>query len=358
MDLTRPSGHYPMQNDCTISEPARLEDIGPDAWNALAAACPDATCFQAYEWIAAWWQVFGAGRELRLYAVRRGDELCGLAPMYLEAGMLRFVGEGHSDYNVFLWHAQDPAVVELLLDMLLQHRSSKVIEFAEVPETSALAQALHQRSDPRLRRHESTPCPRLTRTEASINNALGKKSIKRNRNKLARQGTLAVEHLDNAKDILPCLETFYRYHIDRWSNTDYPSLFLNPDNRSFYEALVHSALPIVFTVIRVDGHLVAAHFGMRSAGWLIWYKPAFDTGLANCSPGEVLLASLIEYVSDNAMVGLDFTRGEEAFKLRYCTEIRYNLNYAHHRHPPYLQDGKRALKQGIKRLLRLVRLRP
>ena len=42
-------------------------------WNALVAANETNTIFQTYEWFDAWWQAFGAARELFLLVVREGD---------------------------------------------------------------------------------------------------------------------------------------------------------------------------------------------------------------------------------------------------------------------------------------------
>lgn len=340
-----------MMDETVIKVLRSLEEAGAGAWNALVAACPDATCFQSHEWITSWWKTFRSGKELRLYAAYRNGQLVGLAPMYLESSTLRFVGEGHSDYNIFLWHADERPVVAQLLDVMLDNNDIGIIEFAEIPASSTLAQELSCRQTFRLVRNAATPCPRLVSTPQTISNALRKKSVKRSRNKLNRLGTVTVRHLQQAADIEPHLNTFYSHHISRWSATAYPSLFLKDSNRAFYEALIYSGLPVVFTAILLDDRLVASHFGMLSAGYLIWYKPAFDIRLATCSPGEALLAALLEYVSDHGLAGLDFTRGNEAFKLRFCSEVRYNENLMHYRSIPYGLIGRKLLKKALGRVL-------
>lgn len=340
-----------MTSDLVITKIPRLEDLGAEAWNALVASCPDATCFQAFEWISCWWKVFKPNNEPCLYTAYRDGMLVGLAPMYLESKILQFIGEGHSDYNIFIWHKSERHTVERLLNKILESNEADVVQFSEVPETSELANVLRNRQDSRLRRLNSTPCPKLTRTEENIKNALQKKSIKRKRKKLKELGEICVAHLSKPEDITPYLDIFFRQHIERWSRTDYPSLFLNNSNKQFYEALVVSGLPIVFTVLKVNEKLVASHFGMLSAGDLIWYKPAFDIQLGSYSPGEVLLAKLIEYVNTNSLSGLDFTRGNEAFKLRFCSEVNSNLNYRYYYSEPYIHDIVSLIKSLIKKLL-------
>jgi hypothetical protein len=90
---------------------------------------------------------------------------------------------------------------------------------------------------------------------------------------------------------------------------------------------------------------------MLSPPYLLWYKPAFDLQLAACSPGEILLSELIMYVSAKELAGLDFTRGDEAFKLRFCSEIRNNVNYRYYHSVPYMRNLRDILKNIIKRVL-------
>ena len=328
-----------------------LEDIDSTAWNALVASCPDATCFQTYEWISSWWKIFGRNKTLYLQAVLSDDLLVAVAPLFLDSGRLRFIGEDHCDYNIFIWHASEPSVVEWLLDSILENEEIDVIQLYEIPEQSVLAKTLLNRQDPRLKRLDSTPCPRLVNSKETVMRALNKKSIKRSRNRLARQGKVTIDHFSDYEDIKPYLSTFFRHHIERWSTTEYPSLFLESDNKAFYEELARSGFPVIFSILKVNDKHAAAHFGMLSTRYLLWYKPAFDPQLAAYSPGEILLSELIKYVSANGLAGLDFTRGDEAFKLRFCSEIRNNVNYRYYHSTPYMQNFLDFLKNIIKRAL-------
>src|SRR6184192_2602125 len=76
------------------------------AWRELAARDPAATVFQSWEWNAAWWEAFGAGRGLRLGVARAGERLVGIAPLVVRrlgpARVLEFLGAGRTDYLRFL----------------------------------------------------------------------------------------------------------------------------------------------------------------------------------------------------------------------------------------------------------------
>jgi CelD/BcsL family acetyltransferase involved in cellulose biosynthesis len=339
-----------MTSDIVVRQEYCLEDIGPATWNALLAHCPDATCFQSYEWISCWWKVFGGDNELLLLSAYRNGMLVGFAPMYLEANTLYFVGEGHSDYNVFVWHEREPQVVDLLLDTIIDTLQIRSVHFYQVPVKSRLGNILRGMHSIRLRRLPDTPCPRLAGEPEYIDGCMGKKSIKRNRSKLGKLGKVSVEHLTDSTDITPHLNAFFQQHIERWSSTEYPSLFNKRENKAFYEELAKTDIPVLFTVISVDKKAVAFHFGFISTGDLVWYKPTFDIHMGSYSPGEVLLSELIEYVRAQQLTGLDFTRGNETFKLRFCSEVNSNLNCEYYHSIPLRLLVKDRLKRMVRRM--------
>ncbi|TIX69389.1 MAG: glycosyl transferase, partial [Mesorhizobium sp.] len=83
-----------------IDDPAALEALAP-RWRELWAHSRTATPFQCPAWLVPWWRTFAPG-ELATIAVWRGDDLVGLAPLYLEhttsGSKLLPVGISLSDY--------------------------------------------------------------------------------------------------------------------------------------------------------------------------------------------------------------------------------------------------------------------
>jgi CelD/BcsL family acetyltransferase involved in cellulose biosynthesis len=77
----------------------------------------------------------------------------------------------------------------------------------------------------------------------------------------------------------------------------------------------------------VDGAPAAFHLGFVSEGDLLWYKPSFNPALARYSPGEVLLRELLLYAGEHRLSGLDFTRGDEAFKRRFSDMERCTKSF-------------------------------
>ena len=308
----------------SVERHASLAAVGRTAWLTLEAQVPDATVFQSWWWLSAWWPVWGEGTPL-VIAVRDDGRLAGLGAFYTAPdGTLRFIGEEHADYGGVLAGGGRDDVVEAIVAALFEPpiRWQRLC-LNDVPLDGRLAAALRARGAIAA---EAVPCPRVRFAARPLAGLLDKDSLKRHERKLKRQGAVTYLHLDAATEIEPWLPRFVSQHVERWAVTATPSLFREPRNVEFYSALTGSAEPggsLLFSVVLLDDRPVAMHFGLRSGDDLLWYKPTFDPRLAQSGPGEVLLAELLRRAGREGAAGLDFTRGDEAFKLRFASEVRH-----------------------------------
>lgn len=309
-----------------------FDGVGADRWRALHAAAAGATVFQTWSWLTAWWSVFGADRELALYVASEGGRPVGVLALYRHSddGELRFVGDEHADYQNALVPADRPDVLRALLARV--RKDAPRIRFAEVRTDTPLATALEATLvDTHGTLEGEMPCPRLSFSARLPAEILAKQSLRRHARQLRARGEVAVLHLATPGDVQPWLAPFFRQHVERWAVRGEPSLFVRPGNRTFYERLAQDPeFDLRFTVVTLDGRPVAMHFGFVSEGDLVWYKPSFDVRLAQAGPGEVLLAALVEWAAGAGLAGLDFTRGGEAFKGRFASEVRSCRTYLWH----------------------------
>src|SRR5207249_709520 len=124
--------------------------------------------------------------------------------------------------------------------------------------------------------------------------------------------------------ILPHLDEFFEQHVSRWAATPYPSLFHDPAQRAFYQALTPLAAKagwLRFTRLEWEGRSIAFHFGFCYGGRYLWYKPSFAIALARHSPGEVLLRQLLLAAKNEGSRVFDFGLGDEGFKRRFANQI-------------------------------------
>jgi CelD/BcsL family acetyltransferase involved in cellulose biosynthesis len=349
-----------------------FKSIGADAWTRLLSVASDATVFQTYSWLTAWWKQFSDGRDLMLLKAHSGSRIVGLAPLFCTNShnasrhqkSVRFIGEEHADYLTFIVDAEFPEVHELLLEYLLtKHTKGIECEFDQVPEDSAFAAALRKigiRGDVYFNERERTICPyvKVSNNSEVVEKLLRKESIRRSTAKLKKLGELSVEHVRKSEAISPYLERFFDQHDTRWAATKYPSLFRQDSNRRFYEGLVnstHDDLDLVFTILRLDDEAIAYHFGFLSAEDLIWYKPSFDLAMHKLSPGEILLKELLAFANASDCNRLDFSRGNEDFKFRFATGTRSNVSYTFSTMPSrltyFMRVARTKLRSGLREIL-------
>jgi CelD/BcsL family acetyltransferase involved in cellulose biosynthesis len=341
---SRPAPIGRRAGDLRVEVGLSIDRVPAQQWGDLLDRCPQATVFQSYEWFRAWWDCFAEADDRQwLVTIHDRESLVAVAPLFLRSTgrggrceELCFLGDEHSDYQMFLVDERYDGLTERLLDEIAARALGRFdVVLREIPEANPLAKALAGRSRGALSRYRSTkrtPCPRiaLDAEGRTVEKLLRKKSLKRHAAALAKLGHVTVEHLGDFQHFEQHLDGFFAQHVARWSSTSAPSLFLDERNRRFYRELGYRLSPrgsLLFTVLSVDGSPAAFHYGFDFRDELIWYKPTFDVALSRAAPGETLLGELLLKAGSDGRAAFDFTRGGEAFKYRFANETRFNASF-------------------------------
>lgn len=313
-------------------------DISAAVWNRAVLKSETNTIFQTFEWVRAWWKVYGRHNRLFVIAVYDHKDLIGIAPLMIandnsNSRTLTFIGNAKADYLDFIAADRIKEVLQKVFDAIFMHRKEwDIISLPNIPEYSSTAEAIKDFCRDRRERilyNDTIICPALLikGNEQAVAQLSRKKSLRRKFNYLNKNGALRVFQITDEKEALAYLPEFYSQHIERWNNTKFPSLFLQEKNREFYQELMSSLISrgsLLFTVVEFNGCPAAFHFGFQYNGKVIWYKPSFDIQMARYSPGKVLIKHLIEYSMENGIHELDFAVGDEAFKRSYANIVRKN----------------------------------
>jgi len=305
-----------------------LDEIGGRNWNNLLERSATKTVFQTSEWFSSWKQTYGKSADVLIPFAYLGDRLVAACAFINANGMFSFAAADRADYLDLLLDQQiNPELqLECLQGILGQVRSScrefKYLKLDRVPADSTTIELLMQLS-PEFYAvcTDRIPAPRMSMEVVA--DRVNKKSLKRHAKGLGRLGCVEFNTYTRPEDVLPRLNAFFQLHVERWASTEYPSLFLNAENRAFYVELTRRLATtgmLRYSELNLDTKLIAAHYGFFSSARFIWYKPAFDVSLAKHSPGEVLLRNLLLLAKDEAAEVFDFTIGGEAFKYRFATD--------------------------------------
>lgn len=305
--------------------------LGPEEWHGLLQQSPTDEVFLTWHWQRSWWESYGRGKLLLVVAEHNGRSVA-LAPLYADSGMIFFVGSNLADYLDFIGNTCDLEVLEAVLETARDSISDFVgFRFYKVPANSSTAAGLQRaarRLDLKCSEGKSWPAPSLELTAPlELRKAATEKhSLLRHERYFQREGSIEVQHLTDGNAILPHLGEFFEQHISRWANTPFPSEFVSPAPRHFYETLTRIAAHtgwLRFTRIEWKGRVIAFHFGFCYRGAYFWYKPTFAIDLARCSPGEVLLRRLLLAAIAEGATIFDFGLGDEPFKYRFATQVRH-----------------------------------
>jgi CelD/BcsL family acetyltransferase involved in cellulose biosynthesis len=103
-----------------------------------------------------------------------------------------------------------------------------------------------------------------------------------------------------------------QYHRMGWIDQ-----FSRPWMRDLVQELTTSDTPScrgTLSTLSAGGHLIAAHFGIRTAARLSLWFPAYDAGYGRYSPGLLLFFAMAEAAPEHHIGILDMSKGEMPYK--------------------------------------------
>lgn len=331
-----------------------------DQWSRLWNDSPSATIFQSLPWMRAWWRAFGDGVQLCAPVIWNANEIVGILPLVRDHATVRFLGTPGADYcDVLCREELAPAVLGTAFRSLLKMRGWRTCHLDNLRDDSQLFRCstklpaeiqrrLHTLSGTR----RSTLLLRGCRDDV-IAAMRRKPALKRHRNKLCRAGSVSFRHLEQRAEARLLLDTLFQQHIERRAMVGGHSQFLSPAWQTFYAALVDELDPqdqLRFSVLELDGHPIACHFGFECRGSLVLYKPTFDTEFAALSPGDVLLDALLAYAGERQLDEVDFTIGREAYKEHFTnhTSELFVIALDRGRFSPHVRRVVRSLMMRLR----------
>lgn len=308
-------------------------------WTELHRAC-EATAFQSFEWLRAWWRHFGEANaclQLRILVLEEDDRIVGIAPFVLETlavlGIFRLrrlslLGEGLSDYLDLLAH---PERADAACDVLAAHLTAGVdwdlISLVDVPDRSALHTrflAALRLAGLRCRKHPRVQCPRAQlletwpKTLASFTTDRRRKLTFLDR-RLKKNFKVTLRHVEGGSDMRDQVSAFVVMHQTRWKKLGHGGAFADARAIDFIQDIAqafHARGWLRLTFLQVDGQDAAAVIAFHVARQLQVYLAANAAleRVARYSPGTALYAYCIERAIDEGARICDFLRSPARYK--------------------------------------------
>jgi CelD/BcsL family acetyltransferase involved in cellulose biosynthesis len=332
-----------------------------DEWNPLLQRSATNTLFLTWEWQRAWWEAFGAGKNLFLVAMRdEGGALVGIAPLFHQQSLVdptapmpaisverpsaaaggelqrtaHLVGGTEvSDYLDIIAPVESnqevcAALLAALETRFLQEYGFlwRMLDVRCLPSTSPTVANVAQQAQARgwqVQQAREDVCPVLTLPatwEEYLANTLNKKQRHELRRKMRRAEESA--HVDwrwvTADDFETGLGTFFQLHKASHPDKD---AFMDEQMQGFFRAVTRAALDqgsLRLSVLRFNGQPVASYLCFDYGRDRLVYNSGFDlSAYADLGPGIVSVGYLIQDAIARGLKRFDFLQGNERYKYEF-----------------------------------------
>ena len=316
-----------------IRDIAGLEKLIPEWW-ALWLKNSHSTVFQTPAWILPFWQAFAPG-SLCSIAISIGEQLAGLAPLYLEKGALGTrllpIGIGLSDYcDVLLDPDLAAATGAKMAEALAAIEEWEICEFAELHSAAfAMQIPVPQGSSAELRDGSIAPVLEIPPGANMLWDVIPAKkgqNVRRAFSAIHKRGEARFTTA-TAEDAQDSLSDLIRLHSARWLSRGEPGVFADLRVGQFQSLtlpqLLRQDLARIYR-LTIGNRVVGVYYGYLDRGRAFAYSTGFDPALRECSPGTLVLAHAITEAMRSGVREFHFLRGDEAYKFVWGAAARQN----------------------------------
>jgi CelD/BcsL family acetyltransferase involved in cellulose biosynthesis len=347
-----------------IGEPAALSRIAPE-WDRLAAEL--GVPFVAHTWVDAWWQAFGAGRELRICTARRDGELVGVLPLVARGRLLSSVTNAHTP--VFLPVGGDDAVQALAEAASIDHHRSLVVTHLPSGGTATHILAEASLRAGRLTWIEPGQLSPVVDTSGEVDDYHGRlerhtrRELLRLRRKFEAEQSGVVRPLATPSDLGAELDAFFALEARGWKGRRGTAILSSASTTVFYRAVAAGFAErgeLRISTIEVDGRLIACDLGLVSAGRLWVLKGSYDEAYRRYAPGLLLLLAEIERAFELGLDAVELLGDAEPYKRKFATDFRPHCAVHSHRRrlvPLAWLSYRRLARPLLRRAYRRIRPR-
>jgi CelD/BcsL family acetyltransferase involved in cellulose biosynthesis len=340
-----------------IADPAEVARLAVP-WDALAQQDP--TPFSLHAWYSAWWDGYGAGRELRVCTVWDGPELVGLLPLCSRDGRLEAMANEES--CVVRPLARDADALHVLAGAAARARYD-LLEIRRLPEgdeaLAALATAARAAGRWSIVEPDITsPIVETTGTLDEYRQATrGKwhKNLRRLHRKLQRDHAAQLRLVQAPAELDAELTEGFEVESSGWKRAAGTAVLSRPENEAYYRSLArrfHERGELRLSSISVDGRMIAWDMGILRANRLYSPKSGYREEFKPLAPGLVLELATLERCFELGIEAHELLGSDDEYKLRFSNSERRHryfrayprrpaatLRYAWRRHLPH---GARA----------------
>ncbi|MEO5897329.1 MAG: GNAT family N-acetyltransferase, partial [Vicinamibacterales bacterium] len=343
---------------CISSLPAlerELEGGLLAAWNQVMDDDPLASCFQSAGWCLPWYRAYRDEFDPYVLLVQVADRPVGVVPLSVHRATreLAFASGSMADYrDVVALPGFREVVVSELIRVYLDGGFPNPLQVGWIDPASntplLIAEACRARRAPFISWQQ--PCWRWFPAEGeNLNKKFSR--IRTHLNHFNRTGKVSFEVVTGAERWAELRESFFEQHSLRQLHAGRELAFDDPRRVAFYDQLFASTdFKSHVTALRVDGRVLAGHFGYLWRDVLLLGAPAIRLEDEQRSPAVILFTWIIQNAQTLGLRGFDLTVGDTDFKKRLANQCVHptTVEVFSRRHRYYLQTARAGVVHAAK----------
>jgi len=319
-----------------ITNASELIALAP-AWNQLPLPSP----MQSPVWLTTWWETYGGGtRQLSTLALYNGQQLVGIAPLYIDTSdkTLRWLGDGRvcSDHQTLLVDPQlADAATTAIANWLLDNDSTVWRQFRleAVDQDDSTLQLLVEKLTaaecPVSQREEPGSCyidlPDSWAAFLSNVSKNHRKRLRRYYKDFFATGRATVLTCTTPDECLSAFDTLVRLHNDRRTALGEAGAFEDPQFLHFHRTAVErlaKSNQVRLSTLSVDGQPMAAEYVLQDSETQFAYQGGLSAAGEEISAGGLSMLWQVKQAIEAGHKRLDLLRGVEKYKFSWDAKHR------------------------------------
>ncbi|MDD4894964.1 MAG: GNAT family N-acetyltransferase, partial [Candidatus Omnitrophica bacterium] len=295
--------------------------------------------FLTYDWIKTWWEVYGENKGLFVIDVWDGPKLIGIAPLYIQRGMLkevRLLGDNEvcSDHLGFILDQEHKEEAFRKIVEALEENKNKwdFINFEGIDQGQIdLFERYFGKANHIFQKKPYTTCPyiNLPGTWQAYEDTLSQKRAKyftRNIRILTEKHNAEFITYKNMGSFDEAFNHLVRLHKGRWEERDSRGgTFSNDKIIAFHKRmgiLLADQNKLVLNFLKIGNEIAAVLYGFKYGDRYMFYQSGFDDRWKKFSVGSLIVAQSIKDAIAFGYGEFDFLRGDAEYKTIWTDKAR------------------------------------
>ncbi|MGD0056944.1 MAG: GNAT family N-acetyltransferase, partial [Methanomassiliicoccales archaeon] len=296
-------------------------DLSERDWNEVLRTSGEDDVFLKVEWLSAWLEIFGKGKEILVMKVSDRDRIVGFAPFaisgrrFYSSKKVEFIGSGPSDRCAILAENGRADVHAAVWEYITRREGWDTMDLKDIRQDCPTACNL-RRMFPNAE-YESNVSPYVTiiGTYEEYVRGLKRKdrhSMQRCWRRLSEKHnvTFGLRKPKDAND--DYYREFVRLGNARWEGSGTKSVLAFPDMVKFVgrvvTGLAREGIPTLHYLKEGD-RIIAIGLGFEYLRRYLCFLSGFDPEFSTYSPGSLLLGKVLEMCYQKGIKEVDLLRG-------------------------------------------------